>query len=94
MLLAAKTLKANSSQVCTTLSRGAVWIKVTGAAVVEVNVAFEFTSFSLTVAEPVSLVVVLRGESITFLVTAAETVSENVAFIVEFIISPVTLLWI
>ena len=95
MLLAAKTLKANSSQFCTTPSCGALWIKVTGAAVVEVDVTFmvELISSSLTVAEPVSVDVVLRVEFITFLVTAAESVSVNVAFMVEFITSPVILLW-
>ena len=95
MLLTAKTLKTNSSQFCITPSRGVFWIKVTGAAVAEVDVTFmvEFTSSSLTVAEPASVVVVLRVEFITSLVTAADTVSVNVAFMVEFITSPVILLW-
>ena len=102
MLLAAKTLKANSSQFCTTPSRGVVWIKVTGAAaVVEVDVAFmvELISSSVIVAEPdvivaepVSADVVLR-DFITSLLTAAESVSVNVTFTVEFISSPVILLW-
>ena len=107
MLLAAKTLKANSSQFCTTPSRGVLWIKVTGAAVVEVDVAFmvELISSSVivaepdvivaepvTVAEPVSADVVLR-DFITSLLTAAESVSVNVTFTVEFISSPVILLW-
>ena len=94
MLLVAKALKANSSQFCTTPSCGVLWIKVTRAAVVEVDVAFmvEFTSSSLMPAEPVSVDVVLR-EFITSLVTAAESVSVNVTFTVEFISSPVILLW-
>ena len=91
MLLAAKTLKANSSQFCTTPSCGVLWIEVTRAAVVEVDVAFvvEFTSSSLM---PASVDIALRVEFITSLVTAAESVSVNVAFMVEFIISPVSLL--
>ena len=103
MLLAAKALKTNSSQFCTTPARGVVWIKVTrAAAVVEVDVAFmiELISSSVIVAEPdeivaepVSVDVVLRVEFITLLVTAAESVSVNVTFTVEFISSPVILLW-
>ena len=86
MLLTAKTLKANSSQVCTTRSRGVVWIKVTGAAAdVEVDVALLISS-SMIVAE-------LLREFITSLVTAAENVSVNVTFMVEFISSPAILLW-
>ena len=95
MLLAAKTLKINSSQFHITLPCGVLWIKVTGAAVAEVDAAFmvEFIFFSLIVAEPDSVVVVFRVEFTTSLVTAAESVSVKVAFTVEFVTSPVILLW-
>ena len=71
-----------------------MWIKVTGVAIAEVNVAFvvEFISSSIIVAEPDS-VVVLRVEFIISLVTADESVSVIVTFTIEFITSPVFLLW-
>ena len=68
-----------------------MWIKVTGAAIAEVNIALvvEFISSSMIVAEPDS-VVVLRVELTTSLVTAAEIVSVIVT--IEFVTSPVILL--
>ena len=74
---------------------GVLWIKVTGAAVAEVDVALvvESISFSVIVAEPDSVVVILRVEFFTSIVAAAESVSVIVAFTVEFVTSPVILLW-
>ena len=95
MLLVAKILKTSSSQFCTTPSCGVLWIKGIGAAVAEVDVALvvESISFSVIVAEPDSVVVILRVEFFTSLVAAAESVSVIVAFTVEFVTSPVILLW-